>query len=144
MQEKLKAQPASAASAQDGVRAIRVATGRPSRPSIYCTHMPPASFHPGQPLPLSLLIGAVPAQIAPSSVRLYYRHVNQAERWQSMEMRLDHDKYSAAIPGDYTNSAYPLQYYFELQRGKDSAWLYPAFNSVLSNQPYYAISKRAL
>jgi hypothetical protein len=36
-----------------------------------------------------------------------------------------------------------LQYYFALQRGSDAAWLYPAFNPTLSNQPYYAISKRS-
>jgi hypothetical protein len=48
-----------------------------------------------------------------------------------------------AIPGDYTNSIYSLQYYFELQRRTDAAWLYPAFNATLSNQPYYAIAKRS-
>jgi hypothetical protein len=36
-----------------------------------------------------------------------------------------------------------LQYYFALQRGADAAWLYPAFNSTLSNQPYYAVAKRS-
>jgi len=53
------------------------------------------------------------------------------------------DGYSASIPGDYTQSVYPLQYYFALQRGADAAWLYPAFNSTLSNQPYYAVAKRS-
>jgi hypothetical protein len=80
---------------------------------------------------------------APSAVRLYYRHVNQAERWVSADMQSGHEGYRAAIPGDYTQSAYPLQYYFELQRGMDAAWLYPAFNATLSNQPYYAIAKRS-
>ena len=65
----------------------------------------------------------------------------RAERWLSVEMQRGHNGYSAAIPGDYTNSVYPLQYYFALQRGADAAWLYPAFNSSLSNQPYYAIAK---
>ena len=73
-------------------------------------------------------------------VKLYYRHVDQAERWTSTEMK-KRDEYTAAIPGDYTNSAFPLQYYFELER-EDAAWLYPAFNATLSNQPYYAIAKR--
>jgi hypothetical protein len=58
-----------------------------------------------------------------------------------MEMKSGSGGYSAAIPGEYTKSPYPLQYYFELQRATD-AWLYPAFNATLSNQPYYAISKR--
>jgi hypothetical protein len=59
-------------------------------------------------------------------------------------MQCNNDSYSAAIPGDYTSSVYPLQYYFELGRANESAWFYPAFNSTLSNQPYYAISKRSL
>jgi hypothetical protein len=46
--------------------------------------------------------------------------------------------YSAFIPGSYTNSPYPLQYYFELHTA-DSATLHPTFNPTLSNQPYYAI-----
>ena len=78
------------------------------------------------------------------AVHLYYRHVNQGERWLSAEMERSHDGYSAAIAGDYTNSVYPLQYYFVLQRGTDSAWFFPAFNASLSNQPYYAIAKRSL
>jgi hypothetical protein len=76
------------------------------------------------------------------AVRLHYRHVNQAERWLTVEMKNDGAAYTAAIPGDYSKSPYPLQYYFELQRKAD-AWLYPAFNPTLSNQPYYAISKRS-
>jgi len=69
--------------------------------------------------------------------------VNQAERWKSAEMKRDHRGYNASIPADYTDSVYPLQYYFELSRGTDLAWFYPAFNSSLSNQPYFAISKRS-
>ena len=68
--------------------------------------------------------------------------MNQGERWLSEEMQNGRDGYSAAIAADYTNSVYPLQYYFVLQRGTDSAWFFPAFNSSLSNQPYYAIAKR--
>ena len=46
--------------------------------------------------------------------------------------------YSAFIPGSYTNSPYPLQYYFELHTA-DAATLHPPFNPTLSNQPYYAL-----
>ena len=113
-------------------------TGRLNRPSVHCVHTPPASFHPSQPLSLSLT-----AHEMPGTVHLYYRHVNQAERWLSVEMQRDHNGYNAAIPGDYTNSVFSLQYYFALQRGTDAAWLYPAFNATLSNQPYYAIAKRS-
>ena len=79
----------------------------------------------------------------PDATRLYYRHVNQGERWRSAEMQGEGGRYSAAIPGDYTQSPYSLEYYFGFERGNESAWLFPAFNTTLSNQPYYAVSKRS-
>jgi hypothetical protein len=127
----------AAGPAVDIERSLRAATGRPNRPSIPCAHTPPTSFHPGQPLALSL---SVSGRAAADTVRLYYRHVNQGERWVSLLMLRAHDGYGAAIPGDYTDSPYPLQYYFVLQRGTDTAWFYPPFNASLSNQPYYAIA----
>ena len=141
MQDTLQSPPKSAASAQYAEQSIRAASGRPNRPSLHCTHTPPESFRPGKPLTLDLLVPITPHG-APSEVHLCYRHVNQGERWLSVEMLRGHDGYGAAIPGDYTNSVYPLQYYFVLQRA-DSAWFYPAFNAALSNQPYYAIAKRS-
>ena len=70
-----------------------------------------------------------------------YRHVNQGERWKSMPMTSAAGKFTAAIPGDYTDSVYPMQYYFVVSTER-SANLYPGLNAVLSNQPYYAIWKR--
>ena len=142
MEQKLQSPPASAGSATGTNQAIAAATGRPNRSSVPCNHMPPEAFDPGEPLALSLSVSATTEATKPTSARLYYRHVNQAERWLSAEMQENDGSYSAAIPGDYTQSAYPLEYYFELVRGNESAWLYPAFNTTLSNQPYYAISKR--
>ncbi len=140
MKEKLQTPPAPASSKQNAATAIQSALGKPKRPLIPCTHTPPTSFHPGQPLLLTLHVTA--AQNGPTTLNLYYRHVDQAERWLSLEMKKTGDGYTAAIPADYTNSAFALQYYFELQR-EDAAWLYPAFNATLSNQPYYAIAKRS-
>ncbi|HEY4048208.1 MAG TPA: hypothetical protein VGM27_15205 [Acidobacteriaceae bacterium] len=144
MQDKVQTAPASTGPAQNAERAIRAATGKPNRPSVHCVHTPPTSFRPGQALALSMLVPSSSAHDEPTSIHLHYRHVNQAERWLSIEMQCNNDSYSAAIPGDYTSSVYPLQYYFELGRANESAWFYPAFNSTLSNQPYYAISKRSL
>jgi hypothetical protein len=120
-------------------KAVLAATGRLARPSNNCRHTPPAGFHPGQPLTLSL---AVTGETLPDSVRLYYRHVDQAERWVTLAMQPSQEGFSASIPGEYTNSAFALQYYFALTQKTDAAWLYPGFNSTLSNQPYYAIAKR--
>jgi hypothetical protein len=74
-----------------------------------------------------------------ASVRLHYRHVNHAERWQSTLMDRKGLAYVAAIPSGYTDSPYPLQYYFELKSAPDRAWLHPGFPADLAGQPYYVI-----
>ncbi len=139
IKSKLESPPAASGSAEATARAIRAATGKPVRLSVHCTHAPDERFQPGSALHLTL-------QLAPgtpvAAARLHYRHVNQAERWLSVEMQKDTNGFRGEIPVEYTDSLYPLQYYFELQNKEKAAWLYPAFNATLSNQPYYAIYKR--
>ena len=144
MQAKITSASAekSSQSNQNAARGIRIATGRPNRPSAACHHTPPASFRPGQPLTVSLEISTSTETPAPSTVRLNYRHVDQAERWTSQEMTIQSGRHTAAIPADYTKSDYALEYYFELENGKGEAWMYPGFNKTLSNQPYFTISNR--
>jgi len=113
--------------------AIIEATGRPQRPSAAMRHRAPDSFRRKQPLALELTGPEL------ASARLYYRHVNQAERWQSIVMDRKGTAYVAAIPGAYTDSPYPLQYYFELKSSLDRAWLYPGFPSDLAGPPYYLV-----
>ena len=84
--------------------AIRAALGRPKREAGGCRHQP---------------AGTVPAQGAGgtgdlaekgmklASARLYYRHVSQAERFQSAEMEQKGDATGAAIPGSYTTPLTP-------------------------------------
>jgi hypothetical protein len=140
MREALTHPPARNQSTDRTAWALRASIGAPHRPFVPCSHAPPTSYSPGKPLSLSLR--DVPAQDQPSSVKLCYRHVDQAERWRSVEMESTGNEFSGAIPGDYTGSVYAFQYYFELHRREDSAWFYPAFNRSLSNQPYYAVSAR--
>ena len=142
MEQKLQSPPSAPASGQNTANAIAAATGRPRRPDAQCAHTPAESFTPGQPLPLELRVSGAGATNAPTAARLYYRHVDQAERWVSIDMQRNGGNYSASIPGDYTQSPFPLQYYFELRHENRSASLYPPFNATLSNQPYYAIWKR--
>ena len=118
--------------------AIQAVTSPAARPSVACTHTPAASFHPGSELPITVTIPSPTV----TGVTLWYRHVNQGERWKSVPMEHATGRYSAAVPAAYTRTPYPLQYYFEL-RSTRSAWLFPAFNATLSNQPYYAIFKRS-
>ncbi|MGA8299835.1 MAG: hypothetical protein WB817_10135, partial [Terriglobales bacterium] len=141
MQEKLKGAAAAIGSAKDAERALRVATGVERRNSVACEHTPARSFQAGKPLLLSLRVEGAGAAAGPNSAALRYRHVNQGERWLAVEMELGSNGYTAAIPGDYSDSVYPLQYYFELRGKAGEAWLYPAFNATLSNQPYYAVMR---
>jgi hypothetical protein len=90
----------------------------------------------GEPLHIELSI-----EKAIGTVRMYYRHVNHAERFETVEMHLTGKSYQATIPADYTNSQYPLQYYFELKEEPDKAWLYPGFTENLANQPYFIVRK---
>ncbi|MGA1984381.1 MAG: hypothetical protein ABSG84_18175 [Acidobacteriaceae bacterium] len=113
-----------------------IPVSRPILATIAAMHAAPESFHPGSELALTIT--------TPSSVTeaiLWYRHVNHGERWLSTPMQQGGASYSAAIPAAYTDSPYPLQYYFELHTAT-AAILHPAFNPTLCNQPYYAIYKR--
>ena len=76
-----------------------------------------------------------------ASVRLYYRHVTQAERYESVEMRAQDNRYIATVPGCYTDSNYPLEYYFELKQGPDVASLYPGLGPDLTNHPYFVVRR---
>ena len=113
--------------------AIAEASGRPQRGGVAVLHRVPSRFRRKQPLALEL------AGPSLQSARLHYRHVNQAERWQSTIMDRKGQAYVSAIPGAYTDSPYPLQYYFELKLAPDRAWLYPGFPSDRAGQPYFVL-----
>ncbi len=90
-----------------GVRAaIDEIRGRPLRPQPECRHTPPARVARGTGLALTL---TCPAPASPTAVRLHYRHVNQAERYQAADMERRGDAWHATIPDAYTDSAFPLQ-----------------------------------
>jgi hypothetical protein len=122
-------------------RAVQYAIGKPQRPSVPLTHTPAETFTPGAPLDIVLDLGKG-AAAEEITVRMRYRHVDQAERWQWLEMDRTERSYKGTIPGDYTHSAFPLEYFFELKRGNE-AWMAPGFNATLSNQPYFVVWKRS-
>jgi hypothetical protein len=98
-------------------------------------HSVPARFQPKHALPLAITASG----IKPTSARLYYRRVNQAERFRSVEMEAAGAAWRASIPADYTDSPYPLQYYFEFHQGPARACLCPGFAPDLLNQPYFVV-----
>jgi hypothetical protein len=117
--------------------AIAEVLARPVRDSGQCTHQPPASFRAKEALALEI---AVPVRKV-ESVRTHYRHVNQAERFQSIEMEKRGDAWAATIPAAYTDSPYALQYYFEVRESRAKAWLHPGLGPQLTNQPYFVVRR---
>jgi len=73
------------------------------------------------------------------SARLHYRRVNQADEYQVVEMKGGEDRLQAIIPGSYTDTPYPLMYYFQLQDPRGDVWLLPGLHEDLANQPYHVI-----
>jgi hypothetical protein len=135
MANKLEQAKSNPGAQPDPVRlAIREALGRPRRAVAACHHIQPKPFRVGQPLEI-----ACSFEKMPPAARLYYRHVNQAERYESVAMQLVGKSFRATIPAAYTNSPYPLQYYFELKESPEAACLYPGFNAGLTNQPYFLV-----
>jgi len=114
--------------------AIAEALGRPQRPAAAGRHSPPTRLQRGSPLALEFA-----ATKDYSAVRLHYRRVNQAERWQSLAMQSADRRWRASIPGEYTQSPYALQYYFELHESPASATLYPGLGEQLTGQPYFVV-----
>ncbi len=140
--ERVRGAQTGAMSTPNTRRAIEAATGSPARPTIESVHTPPAAFQPGTPLAISISVPQQTVEAAVASIALRYRHVDQAERWLRLEMQANQEVFTAEIPAEYTQTGYSLQYAFELRAQSGAAWLEPAFNATLSNQPYYVVMRR--
>ena len=140
MQKRQGQTPADEANKVDAEalrRAIRIVLEQPRRPALACRHTPARQFGPGEPLPIDL---SVP-QGTVRHVRLFYRHVNQAVRWQVRPMDLQGDGYHAAIPAEYTQTRYPLQYYFAVDGGDAGEALYPGLDVNRADMPYFVVRR---
>ncbi len=113
------------------------ALSTPHRPAVAVEHTPVKRFRPGTPVAID---AALPAN-SPGKLTLWYRRVNQAEKWISLAMELTATGFHAAIPAEYIASPYPLQYYFEVQLDSGEALLFPGLARDYSTQPYYLIRK---
>jgi hypothetical protein len=98
------------------------------------SHQQLKTFTKGDALTLQLVL-----EKATAAVRLCYRHVNMAERFETVDMKANGNTYVATIPAAYTQSQYPLAYYFEVEEGPAAVTLYPGFNELRNNQPYFVI-----
>jgi hypothetical protein len=82
-------------------------------------------------------------EIAPAKkvagARLFYRHVTQAERYESVAMTAEGSRWRAAVPAGYTTGVYPIEYYFELRESAARATLFPGFGAGRVNMPYFVV-----
>jgi hypothetical protein len=124
---------ADAKRAENAIRAVleRQKSAEPPPRAEY--HTPPSSFRRGQALPI-----AVHALNA-AGVRLRYRHVNQAEPWQMVEMQQTGKDFRAKIPAAYTDSPFPLQYHFQIRDGTGKVGLSPGLKPGWQGQPYFVV-----
>ena len=113
----------------------------PPSPDDVCSHTPPSTFRKGDAISLELAVSNAQQPIA--AVRVHYRRVDQSESHVIADMKKSEGKYLAAIPPDYTDTPYPLQYWFELRDASGHAWFWPGLAPDLSNQPYFVLRQVA-
>ena len=130
--------PSGKAAPQAVADAIRAALGRPERPAFGVKHQPPDAMHRGRPLQVEATLAAA-GQAQGVTARLHYRRMNQAEAWQVADMQGQGNRFTAAIPAEYADSPFPLQYYFGLRDASGRVQLIPGFESDLSGEPYYVV-----
>lgn len=114
----------------------QTAIAHPVRPETTgITHEPPKTYARGDDLVIT-----VQADPRVTSVRLNYRHVNQAEQFESVELDPTNGGFQGTIPAAYTASTYPLMYYFTVDHGEEGVTVHPGFDAALANQPYYLLT----
>jgi hypothetical protein len=116
--------------------AVTKAQGRIARPTVPVTHTPPVTCTPGPALALEV---RVPAG---TTGRLFFRRVNQAERFQSATLVAGAGgMLRAEIPTADAGAPYPLQYYFELTTADGQVCLSPGFGPRLTGLPYHVVRR---
>jgi hypothetical protein len=98
------------------------------------TDVPAASFTSGKEVTINASVANFDG-----TVTLHYRHLNQGEPYESVPMTGEGGEFSATIPGAYTDSDYPLSYYFVLTAESGDAWIAPGLEHSLADQPYHVI-----
>ncbi len=134
LEQKLTGTARSTAPDKRVAACIQAALGRPQRTAVVARHEPPSGFRPGEPVAIEL----TPDQ-PQRAVRLVFRHVDHAERYETLPMEAAGGQFRAVIPAAYTDTPYPLEYYFEVEGGSGDASLYPGFAPDLANQPYFVV-----
>jgi hypothetical protein len=106
-----------------------------TRPTLKIEHTPAAKLARGSAFPIEGKT-QLPAGAA---AELRYRHIHQAEAWQSLPMTVSSERVNAEIPGAYTDTAFPIQYYFMVRHPNRSTTLVPGLGESLTTQPYFLV-----
>jgi len=113
--------------------AISAATAAVPRRATSVVHAPARAFVKGTSLEIEAMSPGV------SAMQLHYRHVNQAERFQTVVMDTSGGTFHAVIPAAYTATEYPLQYFFQVRNASGDVSLYPGLGDSYCQQPYYVV-----
>jgi hypothetical protein len=132
--DKTPITPSPAVSAAAARKAITAALARPNKLVVSARHTPAPHFDPGKPIEVSMAFNSNGNR----TVKLFYRQTDQSQRWKSVDMQADNNEFRGAVPGDYTQSPFPIQYYFEVKEAGGTA-IFPGFAPDLSNQPYVLV-----
>src|SRR4051812_36604523 len=89
-------------SARNAQAAIRAALAKTPRPNPSVRHPRPPHFKPGQPLEVQLTVDGA------SEVKFFYRHVEQAETYDTGTLNDSSGEFRGEIPSEYTKADYPI------------------------------------
>jgi hypothetical protein len=129
---------------KDATALIAQALSRPTRKPAAATHTAPPRFERNAPLQLELTIARGSGRAgagAMSAVWCCYRHVNQSERYERVQMEARANAYRVSIPAAYTDSPFALQYYFVLQESPTEVHLFPGLGTSLMQMPYFVVEQ---
>ena len=135
---------AALTSQYEDARAEGARTSPRDLPVIPCSdrpashHEPATEFVRGAELPIVVGFDGV----LDGRVVLHYRHLNQGEEYQHVELSPNDGGFAGTIPDSYTDSPYPLTYFFTVHDASGDAWLVPGFDETLANQPYHIVRQR--
>jgi len=73
------------------------------------------------------------------TVRRLLSHTAGLSGPQQVQMVRRGSDFLSRIPGAYTDSAYPLAYFFIVHHPGGDAWIMPGLDDDLANQPYHVI-----
>ena len=110
-----------------------------THPPLNGIHTPPVSFRRGEALGLTVVARTIRGVGRIGDIQLRYRHVNQGEEWQELSMEKSANAYRATIPARYTNSPFPLQYYFRIRNVSGDVVLRPGLETRFNGQPYIVV-----